>query len=123
MFAPLQGRYGAFGAGLVIGVVAAVWHVIPFAQVHPSVAWILGQCLFTVAFRVVIAWIYSVSGRSLFAAVVCHAAYNTAWQLFPNQGSGLQPLDRRGAHVGCGGRRRRRLRGAHAGRYPHGNSE
>jgi len=41
----------------------------------------------------------------------------------PEPGLGLQPLDRSGAHVGCGGRRRRRLRGAHAGRCPHGNSE
>jgi len=41
----------------------------------------------------------------------------------PEPGLGLQPLDHCGAHVGCGGRRRRRLRGAHAGRYPHGNSE
>jgi len=43
------------------------------------------------AFRVVIAWIYSVSGHSLFAAVVCHTSFNTAWQLFPNQGSGYNP--------------------------------
>ncbi len=91
LLAPLQARYGTLGAGLIIGVVAAIWHAVPFAQVHPSVSWILGQCLFTVAFRVVIAWIYTVSGRSLFAAVVCHTAYNTAWQLFPNQTSGYNP--------------------------------
>jgi membrane protease YdiL (CAAX protease family) len=89
---PLQGRCGVLGAGLVIGVFVAALHVVPFAQVNPSLSWVVGQCLFTVGFRVVIAWIYSVSGRSLFAAVVCHAAYNTAWQLFPNQGSGYNPL-------------------------------
>lgn len=88
---PLQAHYGALAASLSIGVVGAAWHVIPFAQVHPSVAWVFGQCLFTVAFRVVIAWIYNVSGRSLFAAVLCHTAYNTAWQLFPNQTSGYNP--------------------------------
>jgi len=88
---PLRARCGALGAGLVIGVFAAAWHVIPFSQVHPSISWILGQCLFIVAFRIVIAWIYIASGHSLFAAVVCHASYNTAWQLFPNQASGYDP--------------------------------
>jgi uncharacterized protein len=88
---PLQARYGGLGAGLVIGVGVALWHVIPFFQAGRSALWVLGQCLFTVAFRVVVAWVYSASGRSLFAAVVCHASYNTAWQLFPNQGSGYDP--------------------------------
>jgi len=88
---PLQARLGAFGAGLLIGVVAATWHLVPFWQAHPSVSWVLGQVVFTVAFRIVIAWIYNGSGNSLFAAVVCHAAYNTAWQLFPDGGSGYDP--------------------------------
>ena len=88
---PVQERVGALGAGLLIGAFAALWHLIPFWQAHPSVSWVLGQFLFTVAFRIVLAWIYNVSGYSLFAAVVCHAAYNTAWQLFPNQGSGYSP--------------------------------
>jgi membrane protease YdiL (CAAX protease family) len=88
---PLQRRYGALVAGLIIGVVWGVWHLIPFAQGNPSALWVLGQFLFTVAFRVVLVWLYNVAGRSLFTAVVCHAAYNVAWQLFPNQGSGYNP--------------------------------
>jgi uncharacterized protein len=88
---PLQTRYGALGAGLLLGAFAAVWHIIPFAQANSSVSWVIGQCVFTVGFRVVVAWIYDVSGHSLFDAVVCHACYNLAWQLFPNQGSGYNP--------------------------------
>jgi membrane protease YdiL (CAAX protease family) len=88
---PLQARYGALGTGLLIGGFGAAWHVIPFAQANPSVSWVFGQCVFTVGFRVVVAWIYNVSGHSLVAAVVCHTAYNTAWQLFPNQDSGYDP--------------------------------
>jgi membrane protease YdiL (CAAX protease family) len=88
---PLQARYGALAAGLVIGVFAAIWHVVPFCQAHPVGAWILGQCVFTVAFRLLLAWIYNASGRSLGATVIGHAAYNTAWQLFPNNGSGYEP--------------------------------
>jgi len=88
---PLQARMGLLRAGLVIGVVTAAWHAIPFAQAHPSAAWIVGQCAFTVAFRVVAVWLYDRTGRSVFAVVLYHASYNLAWQLFPNRGSGYDP--------------------------------
>lgn len=88
---PLQSRVGALPAALIVGLVGALWHVVPFAQVHPSASWVLGQCLFTVAFRVVLVWLYNNTGRSLFAVVVTHAMYNLAWQLFPNRGSHYDP--------------------------------
>ncbi|HTO70834.1 MAG TPA: CPBP family intramembrane glutamic endopeptidase [Myxococcota bacterium] len=88
---PLEERLGALSAGLLIGTVWALWHVIPFAQANPSISWVLGQCLFTVGFRVLLVWVYDAAGRSLMAATLCHAAYNTAWQSFPNQGSGYDP--------------------------------
>jgi hypothetical protein len=88
---PLEARYGALAAALLIGVFGVVLHIVPFAQANPSVSWVISQCLFIVELRVILAWIYNVSGYSLFAAIVCHAAYNTAWQLFPNQGSGYNP--------------------------------
>jgi membrane protease YdiL (CAAX protease family) len=88
---PLQSRVGALPAALIIGVVWALWHVVPFAQAHPSAWWVSGQCLFTVAFRVVLVWLYNTNGRSVFAVVVCHAMYNVAWQMFPNRGSTYNP--------------------------------
>lgn len=88
---PLQVRYGALGAALRIGVFGVVLHVIPFAQANPSTSWVVSQCLFIIELRIVLAWVYNVSRHSLFAAVVCHAGYNTAWQLFPNHGSGYNP--------------------------------
>ena len=88
---PLQSRVGALPAALIIGVVWATWHIVPFAQVHPSASWILGQCLLSVAFRVLLVWLYNNTGRSVFAVSVCHATYNVAWQLFPNRGSSYDP--------------------------------
>jgi membrane protease YdiL (CAAX protease family) len=88
---PLQSRVGALPAALILGVVLALWHVVPFAEAHPSASWVLGQCLFTVAFRVVLVWLCNNTGRSLFAVVVSHAMYNVAWQLFPNRGSNYDP--------------------------------
>jgi membrane protease YdiL (CAAX protease family) len=88
---PLQTRMGTLPAALVVGVVCATWHVIPFAQAHPSASWVIGQCLFTVAFRVILVWLYNNTGGSVFAVSVCHATYNLAWQLFPNRGSSYNP--------------------------------
>ena len=88
---PLQSRLGALPAALIIGVILAAWHVVPFAQVHSSASWVLGQCLFTVVFRVVLVWLYNNTVRSDFAVCVCHATYNVAWQLFPNRGSNYNP--------------------------------
>lgn len=88
---PLQSRLGALPAALIVGLVWAMWHVVPFGQVHPSVSWVSGQCLFTVAFRVVLVWLYNNTGRSVFAVSVSHAMYNVAWQLFPNRGSNYDP--------------------------------
>lgn len=88
---PLQSRFGALRAALIIGVIWAAWHVIPLTQAHPSMSWVLGQCLSTVAFRVVLVWLYNNTGRSVFAVSMCHATFNLAWQLFPNRGSHYDP--------------------------------
>lgn len=88
---PLQASYTALGAALIIGASWALLHVGPYLQAGRDASWILGQLLFTVAFRVVLVWLYDASGQSLFAATIGHAAYNTAWQLFPDHGSGYDP--------------------------------
>ncbi|MBI5231517.1 MAG: CPBP family intramembrane metalloprotease [Coriobacteriales bacterium] len=88
---PMQKRMGALSAAIAIGLVWGVWHAIPYAQANPSAAWVLGQIAFSVSFRVLLAWVYFGSGSSLFAAIVCHASYNVAWQLFPNHGSFYDP--------------------------------
>lgn len=89
---PLQKRYGALGAALIIGICWALLHVIPYVQEHPALSWVVGQCLFSVAFRVILVWLYNAMGHSVFGAALCHASYNTAWQLFPNHGSAYNPI-------------------------------
>lgn len=88
---PLQSRFGALPSALIIRVIWAAWHVVPFTQAHPTVSCVLGQSLSTVAFRVVLVWLYNNTGRSVFAVSVCHASFNLAWQLFPNRGSHYDP--------------------------------
>jgi uncharacterized protein len=45
----------------------------------------------TVGSRVVIAWFYNNTGRSVFAASLYHGTLNLCWQLFPNRGSHYDP--------------------------------
>lgn len=84
-------RWDALTAALTVGVVWAVWHVIPYAQAGNDAGWIVWQCVFTVALRVVIVAAYVSTGRSVFAAIVVQATADVSWSLFPNFGSHYDP--------------------------------
>lgn len=73
---PLQARFGALGASLII---AAPWwlgHIPSILQIGGSVAdlaiWIPGA----IALRVLMTWLYNNSGQSLTAVVLFHALLN-----------------------------------------------
>jgi len=91
-FEPMQARWGALRASLALGVVWALWHVIPYFQAQQAPAWILWQCLNLVALRVLIVWIYNNTGQSVFAASLAHAMSNVSVFLFPNFGSHYDPF-------------------------------
>jgi membrane protease YdiL (CAAX protease family) len=88
---PLEDRWGALRAGLLLGVAGAAWHLILLVQAERPPTWIAWQSLCLVALRILIVWLYKNTGKSVFAAAVCHATYNVSWQLFPNQGSHYDP--------------------------------
>lgn len=88
---PLQERWGALGASLIVGVVWAVWHMIPYLQAHNPAEWVVWQCAFTVANRVLIVWLYNNTGKSILAAILFHAMYDVCWSLYPNYGSNYDP--------------------------------
>jgi membrane protease YdiL (CAAX protease family) len=89
---PLQERWGALAAALILGMVWATWHIVPFAQLHHGAAWIFWQCVATVAARVLIVWLYFNAGRSVFAAIVFHTMLNVSEFSFPNNGSHFDPF-------------------------------
>lgn len=89
---PLQNRWGALKAGLILGVVWGIWHVIPHLQQSQSVDWILWHRLSSVAVRVLIVWIYNNTGKSVMAAILVHAMDNLSVFLFPNFGSYYNPF-------------------------------
>ena len=88
---PLQERFGAFNASLLLGVVWSVWHFIPLLQAHRSWEFIAWWSLGTLTSRVIIVWLYNNTGRSVFVAAVFHAMINLTWQLFPVSGSYYDP--------------------------------
>ena len=75
---PMQARWGALQASMLLGLVWAAWHWVPLMQVHRSPAWIAWWSLYTVAVRVLLVWLYNNTGKSVFAAVLFHAFTNVS---------------------------------------------
>jgi uncharacterized protein len=88
---PMQDRWGALPAGVLLGFVWSAWHIVPYLQAHRSPAWIAWKCLFTVAVRVLLVWIYNNAGKSVFAATLFHTMGNVSVFLFPTYGSYYDP--------------------------------
>jgi len=88
---PLQVRWGALAAALVIGGIWAVWHYPTLVQAHRSIAWIAWWTLGSFALRIIMVWLYNGTNGSVFATAVFHAVSNLCWQLFPIRGSWFDP--------------------------------
>ena len=89
---PLQDRYGAFNASMIVGIVWALWHIIPFHQAHQTTNWIVWQCIATVLLRVIMVWLFNNTGKSVFAIVLFHTMINISPYLIPNYGSHYDPF-------------------------------
>ena len=88
----LRRKHGALVAAIFLGVIWALWHVIPYVQLGQDTNWILWQCLSAVALRIIIVWLHVNNNQSIFIAVLFHTMINVSWVLFPIIGSYLQPL-------------------------------
>jgi uncharacterized protein len=88
---PMQDRWSALTTGIVLGSVWSIWHAVPYVQAHRTLTWIAWQCLFSVAARVLIVWLYNNTGKSVLVAVLFHASINASVFLFPNLGSHYDP--------------------------------
>ena len=54
---------------------------------HRSPSWIAWWCLYAVAARILIVWLYNNTGQSVFAVALFHATLNLSYMLFPVNGS------------------------------------
>jgi len=88
---PLLRSSSLLTTSLILGSVWAVWHVVPYYQAGRSASWIIWQCLFTVLVRILMVWLYNVSGRQVPVAVLFHTMINVTYVLFPVGGSHYDP--------------------------------
>jgi hypothetical protein len=89
---PLQDRWGALTTSILVGIVWAVWHLIPFLQMNRTPAWIAWQGTSMVMARILTVWIYNNTGRSVFATILFHAMNNVATVLLPGYGWSYNPF-------------------------------
>jgi len=89
---PLQNRYGALKASVIVGFVWAIWHIIPYSQAHQTPAWIIWQCISTIFLRVIMVWIFNHTGKSVFAMVLFHTTINISPFLISGNGSHYDPF-------------------------------
>ena len=73
---PLQTKFGAFKASLILGLVWAIWHIVPYIEMGKTFNWILLQCLSTVLLRVIMVWIFNNTNKSIFAMTLFHTMIN-----------------------------------------------
>lgn len=88
---PMQNRWSALKTAIVLGLVWAIWHVVPLIQARRTPTWIAWWSLSTVALRILIVWLYNNTGKSVMAAVLFHDMINVSDSLFPNEGSHYNP--------------------------------
>ena len=81
---PMQQRWGALPAALLLGVIWAAWHIVAMVHAGQSPGWIAWGCLDMVATRVLMVWIYNGTGGSVFAVALYHAVANLSTRtIFP----------------------------------------
>ncbi len=81
-FDSLEKRWGAVYASLVLGLIWALFHAVPWVQVH-GWTWSLGWALFSIAIRLPLTLLYVRTGRTLAAVVIAHASINVVVTLLP----------------------------------------
>ena len=75
-FDPMQERWHALIASLILGIIWAAWHIPLYIFAGLDPLWIAGQLISLIGIRTLIVWIYNNTGKSVFAVIIFHAVYN-----------------------------------------------
>jgi hypothetical protein len=87
---PMQERWGALRASLLLGSLWAMWHIPSMINVGQSLGLIVFGLLDTVSLRLLYVWLYNNSGRSVFGIILSHTVENVGKDLFPGGRTGFQ---------------------------------
>jgi membrane protease YdiL (CAAX protease family) len=91
-FPRLQNRFGALGAGLILGLLWGLWHLHPLntPNYQHVIVWFV---LSTIAASVIFAWLYNHTGGSVLITALFHASNNVSEFVVPvaplNTGEGI----------------------------------
>ena len=85
----LQEKRSALTSGILAGIMWASLHAPVWVLAGQSFDWCVWQWIYVVALRVLMAWIYNNTGRSLFAMDLLHPGLFVWWYLWPVSGAGL----------------------------------
>ena len=80
---PMQSRWTALKAAILLGVIWAVWHIPIYIYLIVNPVEIVAQMVAIIAMRVIIVWLFNNSGKSVFVTIVFHAVYNVTMGAFP----------------------------------------
>jgi uncharacterized protein len=80
---PLQERWSALTACLIMGPLWAVWHFPSMIQIGQTPTLMVWGFLATVGFRILYVWLYNNTGKSVFGVIFFHAMGNTGRSIFP----------------------------------------
>jgi CAAX protease family protein len=88
---PLLERWGPLTTAVILGVVTSLWHLVPLIRMGRTPEWIAWWMLWSAPQRVFFVWLYTGTGRSLFAAILLHATVNLSVSspFLPRHGSVL----------------------------------
>ena len=82
-FESMQARASALRAAIVLGMFWAFWHLPFFIFMMPDPCDLVAQFINLVGIRILMAWIFNNTGKSVFAVILFHAMDNTALVAFP----------------------------------------
>ncbi len=80
---PMQDRWSALTASIIMGLVWAIWHYPSMIQVGQTQMLMAWGTLGTVGFRILYVWLYNNTGKSIFGIILFHAMSNTGRSVFP----------------------------------------
>jgi membrane protease YdiL (CAAX protease family) len=94
---PLQKRYGALAASILIGIIWSTWHI--WVMITPGglslmtlIDVLLNTYVRLIATAIIYTWMYNSTGGSLFLVMVAHAGHNIAANLIQVPADGIRDV-------------------------------